>query len=150
MGLLVRFVRRFFKSFTIVGADGTPYLRRYYIIRGERFRVFLHEILRSDEDPYMHTHPWDFTTVLLSGGYIEELPTGKIKRKRFSVIRHKADDLHRIELDQPVWTLFMAGKAYREWGFQLPGRWIHHREFLDQKFGLKSTDAQNAIKEMGD
>jgi hypothetical protein len=31
----------------------------------------VHEILRSDEDRELHDHPWDYTSVILKGGYTE-------------------------------------------------------------------------------
>lgn len=130
---------------TIVGKDGTPYMRRYYLIKNEWLRVYVHEILRSDEDPELHDHPWDFTTVLLSGGYVEEVPlnehsnwqageTKKVQWPRFSVIRHKAEDFHRLELEKPVWTLFIAGNNRRGWGFLTKSGWKYHRDFLRDKF----------------
>ena len=64
-------LNKLFKSFTIIGVDGQPYLRRYYILKTRWFRIYLHEILRSDEDRDCHDHPWNFTSIILKGGYWE-------------------------------------------------------------------------------
>ena len=153
----------------IVAGDGRPYLRRYTLIHQDSLRVYLHEILLSDEDRHMHDHPWDFTTILLSGGYIEERPvepqrftkqsdggykmeTVRIKWPRFSRIKHRAEDFHRIELPEgkPVWTLFFAGDKRRDWGFMTEDGWVHYRKYLNDKFGPSSIEMEMAKAEMGD
>jgi hypothetical protein len=48
------------------------YLRRYYLFRSKRFNLYLHHFFRSDDDPDPHDHPWDFTSIVLWGGYTEE------------------------------------------------------------------------------
>lgn len=151
--------------FTIPTNDGRPYLRRYTLIKNKWFRVHVHEIMLSDEDRELHDHPWDFTSVLLSGGYNEERPitfsaalaqhweTIKLYWPRFSVVRHRAEDFHRIELPagKTVWTLFIAGKNRRRWGFLTADRgWVDHDLYLTEKFGPQSVEADMAEKEMGD
>lgn len=172
MGFFANFLRRHCdETFTIRTHDGKPYLRRYVITRNKWFRIFIHEILMSDEDEEMHDHPWDFTTFLLSGGYVEEIPRGnyiskkyrekgmneemplselktRTYRPRFSIIRHRAEDFHRIELEKPVWTLFFAGNKRRQWGFMTENGWEYYRSFLDRKFGTKSEAADAYIKYM--
>lgn len=56
---------------TVDGQD-VIYLRRFFLWRGKNRRVFLHAFLRSDDDPEPHDHPFDFTSIILSGGYIDE------------------------------------------------------------------------------
>ncbi|CAN0516096.1 unnamed protein product, partial [Scytosiphon promiscuus] len=29
----------------------------------------------------------------------------------------------------PVWSLFITGPKYREWGFRTAGGWMHWKEF---------------------
>ena len=36
--------------------------------------VLLHFFARGDDDESLHDHPWDFTTRILAGGYVEHLP----------------------------------------------------------------------------
>ena len=32
----------------------------------------MHHIYRSDDDRFPHCHPWDFTSLILSNGYVDE------------------------------------------------------------------------------
>jgi hypothetical protein len=52
------------------------YLRRFYLFRSKWFGlnfgdVYLHHIVRSDDDPDPHDHPWGFTGLILKGGYTD-------------------------------------------------------------------------------
>ena len=103
----------------VIGPKGSPYMRRWWIIpRNLGGNVYLHEILRSDDDRALHDHPWDSTSYVLEGGYVEHLPGGdQVWRAPGSVIQRKAEDLHRLELldGQPALSLFFTGpKAMSE------------------------------------
>lgn len=134
--------------------DGKPslYLRRFFIFRTKlfpNFRIFLHFINRSDDDRHLHDHPWDFTSLILAGGYEEELPPpqwmrDKVKeskwrirqyievRKPGNLLRNKAEHTHRVQLrdGRPAWTLVRAGKARRVWGFHTEEGWKDWRTYL--------------------
>lgn len=50
------------------------YIKRWHLIPRNTWRnVYLHKIVGPDNEPYPHDHPWAFTSLILSGGYIEEL-----------------------------------------------------------------------------
>jgi hypothetical protein len=113
---------------------GEPaYMRRWWIVpRNEQQNVYLHEILRDDDDRALHDHPWDNTSLLLIGRYREITPDGAFIREAGSLVSRKATDSHRLELidDQPCVSLFFTGPKVREWGFHCPeGRWVHWRDF---------------------
>lgn len=111
----------------------------------------LHNILRSDDDRHLHDHPFDFTSFLLSGGYTEETPRGEhpkggfawqpgFDRKdprerrwwpRFSIVRKRAEQCHRLILDRPLWTFVVSGLKRRSWGFHTEKGWIVHTRYLD-------------------
>lgn len=111
----------------------------------------LHNILRSDDDRHLHDHPFDFTSFLLSGGYTEETPRGEhptggfawrpgFDRKdprerrwwpRFSIVRKRAEQCHRLILDRPLWTFVISGLKRRAWGFHTEQGWIVHTRYLD-------------------
>jgi hypothetical protein len=119
-------------------AISTPdYMMRYYLFHKSKMKdkekpygwnAFLHDIRGSDE-PFYHDHPWDYTTVILSGGYWEHTPVlladGTVigDRKTFygpgSVLRRKANHFHYLERgpNGSTWTLFMHSKRLQEWGF---------------------------------
>ena len=140
----MRFGKRWvlFERYVVRDADGV-YLDRLRIIETPWFRVYFHRILRSDKDRHLHDHPWSFLSIILRGGYWEHTeprgfriwaPTERAWKKQWSVIRHKATDLHRLELPEgeSVWTLVFAGRRIREWGFQTENGWVPWREYLKE------------------
>lgn len=123
--------------FVIEGATGEPYMVRYKVLRLPWFKVFLHHILRSDEDPDLHDHPWNFVSIILWQGYYEVLPSPEWPRRlrAGSVVRHRATDAHRLILERPAWTLvFVTGKK-RPWGFHTSGGWTSFPAYFDRKYG---------------
>jgi len=125
---------------------GSPYMHRYYLMLKNRisfpFNLLLHKIVKSD-DPVYHDHPWDFTTIVLKGGYWEHTPEffhGKVVSDRKvwhgpgSIISRGAHEFHWLELDnnQPAVTLFIPKKRKRDWGFLVNNEWILNNEYLGE------------------
>lgn len=140
-----------------VGLHKVVYLRRFFIFRskwlrkllgksdknGEWGNIYLHHILRSDDDPDPHDHPWDFTSLILKSGYSDEQWqwNTRYKKREFTgyervrpgmLVRRKAEHIHRVRLRKnsrgeeiPCWSLVRTGPYRRnwhflkEWGFQL-------------------------------
>ena len=135
MNWLDRILMRFIPHFVITGGDGSAYLVRYYLIKIPVFRIFLHHILRSDEDRHLHDHPWNFVSLILWNGYREERPDGVHPRCPGHVVRRLRTHAHRLELKRPAWTLvFSTGRKY-DWGFYMDDCWVHYVTYLDMKFG---------------
>lgn len=110
---------------------GGDYMLRWYIIpRNETMNLYLHNTLRSDED-VMHDHPWDNTSLVITGGYIEHTPDGSFVRQPGDVISRKATDAHRLELidGRPSVSLFLTGPKVRDWGFHCPKGWVSWQDF---------------------
>jgi hypothetical protein len=141
---ILRFLGISYTDIFGINVDGTEnkndlYLRRYYVYRGKhRPHIYLHHIVRSDYE--RHDHPWDFTSIILTGEYREHLATvshwgddhgipevfmtSRVK-KAGDIVSHKAEELHRLELTKPMWTLVFSGKKTRLWGFQTTDKgWI--------------------------
>jgi hypothetical protein len=113
---------------------GNDYLRRWWVIpRNRFFNIYLHNIRHSDDDRALHDHPWWNLTIILKGGYLEVLPTGRKARRAGSIILRRATALHRLEVrdQQEAWTLFLTGPVIRDWGFACPQGWIPWRQFVD-------------------
>lgn len=111
---------------------GDDYLRRWWIMPRNAFaNVYLHEICKSDDDRAMHDHPWDNTSLIISGGYIEHTPEGSFERKIGDFIQRPATALHRLEVfpGKRCISLFTTGPKVREWGFQCPQGWRHWTDF---------------------
>lgn len=113
---------------------GDGYLFRWWVIpRNEMYNVYLHDIRKSDDDRAMHDHPWENTSLLISGGYIEHTPDGIFERKVGDIVHRKPTDLHRLEVmpGQRAISLFATGPKVRNWGFQCPKAWVPWEEFTD-------------------
>ena len=112
--------------------ENEPYLERYYVFLKDRpdwfpFNIFIHKFLKSDPDDF-HDHPWGFATLILAGGYWENIIVneGTSDQKTQTIWRPpgyfhvvSAEYQHRVEVDpdKPCWTLFIPFKRVREWGF---------------------------------
>lgn len=120
------------------------YLRRWRIVQTPWFGILLHRIYLPDSDRDPHDHPWDFTSIVLRGGYTEHVywphATGigiykETTWRLLSVHRITRDLAHRITTLQPgTVTLVLTGPRRREWGFWTEDGWVHWRTYVDAKF----------------
>ena len=116
----------------VIGEADAPYMRRWWVVpRNEFQNVYLHEILRNDDDRALHDHPWQNTSLLLIGRYREITPDGAFIREAGSLIERAATDSHRLELvdGAPCVSLFFTGAKVRDWGFHCPKGWVNWRDF---------------------
>jgi hypothetical protein len=139
-------------DFIIGGADN-PYLRRWYLTpwsnwpRGsqatgfmDRLRrrlpnVYLHEVLRSDDDRALHDHPWWNLSIILLGYYFEHtIAAGGVNRAATRIsgdLKLRAPRAaHRLEVLEPCTTLFITGPKVRDWGFHCPQGWRPWQQFV--------------------
>jgi hypothetical protein len=137
--------------FDVGDGRGDTFFSRYDLLKTRWFAVYLHEFYRSDNDRCLHDHPWPFLTIILRGGYWEQLPErwsdydpqplddglgtlgfqpkGIVRewRRPGYVGRYPAEHTHRIELDPAKpkpWSLVIVGRRSRSWGFWGPDGWI--------------------------
>lgn len=129
----------------VIAPDGSPYLYRWHVApRNDTANVYLHLQVADDPERPLHDHPWDNTSVILAGGYVERLQRNPAKDSRLltlrrepgDVIHRKAEEAHRLFL--PVGrtytlTLFATGPHRRAWGFWLqdPTRWVDAQECIE-------------------
>lgn len=108
---------------------GGVYMERWYL--GEDRSVRFHHILRSDPDRDLHDHPWDFTSLLLSGSYVEVSGAGERLFVAPVVLVRSAEFAHRLILeDGPVWSYVVTGPVRRRWGFHTEVGWMSWNEYL--------------------
>ena len=148
--MLLKLLERFGRKRIIYDRiHNEPYLERYYLFLKERqrfpFNIFLHKFLKGDPDD-VHDHPWPYFTLILRGGYYEWIPQFNEEGKKTCEIRKwrgpghfrfcKANSYHRIELHPGItaWTLFMPGPQKKEWGFWVNNKWIHHEQYLKERY----------------
>lgn len=132
----------------VIGPADNPYLRRWWIIpRNEGCNVYLHEILRSDDDRAGHDHPWANTSFVLEGEYEEVLYSvpspwvelGREVRRAGACVSREAIHTHRLIVPEGgrAVSLFMTGPKVREWGFWCADgqRWVHRQDFTGGEHG---------------
>lgn len=116
----------------VIGGEDRPYMRRWHLIKTRWLGVYLHQILRSDDDRALHDHRSDNVSVLLRGYYFEVTPEGSELRAAGDVVFRRAEALHRLELvnGAPAWTLWIKGPERRNWGFMCGKRWVPWQQFV--------------------
>ena len=96
----------------IIGTPDNPYIRRWWVIpRNRFFNIYLHNIIRDDDDRALHDHPWRWCSIHLRGAYYEitrvgaeELPIDWpiFERYQYELFHDVIDDF------------YMYGNAYDE------------------------------------
>lgn len=127
----------------VIGEASNPYLLRWYVIpRNRFFNIYLHDILRDDDDRALHDHPWINLSIVLSGGYHEHtIDAGGIHRRTYrgrgALKLRLPSAAHRLQVGIfGATTLFITGPRVREWGFHCPERgWVHWRDFTGGERG---------------
>src|SRR5271157_1654536 len=71
MNPIIFIIRKLFLIKEIISQKGQVHFRRYRLLSTPWFNVYLHQILKSDEDRHFHDHPWSFFSFLLKGSYRE-------------------------------------------------------------------------------
>jgi hypothetical protein len=118
---------------------GSHMLRWHLIPRNRFFNIYLHCILRSDWDRYLHDHPWWNISIPLNSyceikpreGWFTPFTEGQdpcyyVERRAFVPILRPPVSPHRIVIDRAVWSLFITGPVQRAWGFYTEKGWVHH------------------------
>jgi len=104
----------------ITRGDGAPYLWRLILFRCPWFAVYLHVFL-GDDDLCEHSHPWDFVSIILWGGYYEITQNGRLWRWYLpgSVLVRRAEWRHRVMRfeQRTAVSLVLTGRKRQSWGF---------------------------------
>lgn len=109
------------------------YMERWFIIpRNRFFNIYFHRFFGSDA-PTPHDHPWMSLGVILEGTYVEHTPKGDFVRNEGQWVLRWPSSLHWVEIDKPVYTLFITGPKVRRWGFQCKDKWVDFREYIDRR-----------------
>lgn len=114
------------------------YLRRWRIVQTPLFALYLHQIFVADGDREPHNHPFNFTSLVLKGGYSEWVQDlhgdvgATLFHKQWSFHRMTMEAYHRIIklVDVPTWTLVFIGKRHPEWGFATDQGYIPSRDYF--------------------
>lgn len=142
-----RYMARRQPDFSIFRADGSLYLKRWWVLpRNRVFNIYLHNFVGDDDDRALHDHPWINMSWILDGGYYECLRDGIVcNREPGKIVIRRSTTPHRVLLRRDECgivnsiSLFVTGPAQREWGFHCPQGWRQWQEFV------KVVDGGNSI-----
>ena len=117
--------------------------------------VLLHWILQPDDIPYLHNHPWEFTTRILAGGYTEERTTSRLQADFSPGMTSRAGlgTFHRIMAHLAgngdpttgqggTWTLVTTGPRVQPWSFLIDGCERDAETFLRKKQDQEAAGTQ--------
>lgn len=104
-------------------------MHRYWLIKLKRLQVVFHHIFESDP-PDLHDHSWWNISVVLKGRMIEHTPAGARMLRAGSIRLRRATDLHRLEILEPTWTMFITGREVREWGYMTRRGWKQWERYI--------------------
>lgn len=118
----------------LIEINGEPYLERYYMGTVQGRQIWLHRFVRDDAERHVHDHPWTALSIILTGGYTEQvasLVTSGRAPARSTLLTRQHDRLaptinligasrmHRIMSVKPdTWTLMIVGPRHgKGWFF---------------------------------
>jgi len=117
----------------------TGYITRFHLLKTPWFAICLHWLNHPDPEPYDHDHPVTFLSLILRGWYREQrtvtlTTTHTVKHRWYNFIRATPTFAHTIvEVAPKTLTLAIMGPKTREWGYHLPGGWMHWKTYTDLK-----------------
>jgi hypothetical protein len=116
------------------------YLKRLRIIQTPWFGVYIHWIYLPDRDRDQHDHPWTFASIVLRGGYTEDVTVPESSDPRVKSMDHwpphghvmRMWQAHRIRALKPnTVTLVFVGPRRRKWGFWAPEGFIPWDQYVN-------------------
>lgn len=149
-GILERILVKIF-SVRLIPQDGELYIRRIYLSPLWNWlpkRIFLHHIFMSDRDGAPHDHAFGFRTFPITNWYREIIQTNSFENwsgPRHPIFKERilrvgqsaynpATHIHRLILNKPMWTLVIADKPSRNWGFHDTWRgFVPWRKYLNME-----------------
>ncbi len=126
---------RIFNAITKPYASLPGYMTRRTLVKIGRLHIRIHVLHSDDATPFLHNHPFNYCSLLLTGGYTEECEEGKNRRvKKNSLIIHSHKFFHRIKNVEPgTITLFCTWETNSGWDLKRAKikdsavAWIEHK-----------------------
>lgn len=143
---------RVYRKGHLLHRDGSLYMGRWALFETRWLSARVHHIASDDFDRALHDHPWDFVSLVLSGGYAESRPVVQepcfngdtellTTAPRFagSLAFRRSTDRHRVRDVMPgTYTLFIYGPGRQWWGFYTRQGKIHWRDFASCHTAIKA------------
>lgn len=157
---MLQLIHKIFLEKEIMSKAGVLHFRRWRILSTPWFGVYIHRIYKADDDKYLHDHPWDYWSMVLTGSYNEETETsprpGHGKENMLvpgSCNSRRGEQFHKIKSlnSKSVTTLFITGKRRRDWGYKVGKYWVHNEYYrknknIEEQLRNGNTDISDSIK----
>jgi len=135
---------------------GELHFERYAILELSFFSIYIHRIHKSDKDPHLHSHPWNFATLTLKGSYLEKYFNTDLFCERQESVRVKSPGsfasadrnyFHKIEeiLDGPVYTLFVTWGKPENWHYLVNNTRIESNTYRHLKHSAVPNEVNCAV-----
>lgn len=126
---------------------GELHFERYAIIETVVFGLYIHTIYKADQDLHLHSHPWNFFTIVLKGIYIA-MNTNSLSIKGPGALSHmRREDFHKIDqiILGPVKTLFVTWGRRKPWYYQVGTDKVESGLYRKMKHTTGFKNDQNAL-----
>jgi hypothetical protein len=124
----------------------------WHVPRDGCLQLALHKWVRSDDDRALHDHSSWNVSLLLWGTYLEVFEDRIVRRRPLVPYFRRAGTPHRVLLiadpsgrTHPVWTLWLRGPPWRDWGFHCPKGWRHWRDYIS----TRDYSASGSVSDVG-
>lgn len=119
----------------------TPYMTQYSLSFFPRLRLNIID----DGDFEMHTHPWNFTSIILYGGYKETTPDGTKTFKPGAINRVQWHQFHALKLlkNKCVTILFTSKPIVKGIQFMVDGKVVDEFPYYLAK--CKTTEQRKKL-----
>ena len=146
-------IMKFFtKVKTITSVKGELHFERWAIFESSLCSLYLHRIHKADKD-HLHSHPWNFVSLILKGSYLEEVESTDVfgefqsefrVKKPFKVAYTHKTWFHKIKeiLKAPIYTLvFVWGGSFEgdKWHYRVGNKKIPFTEYREIKIAAKQA-----------
>lgn len=137
----------FKKVIEIRSKSGILHFTRWAIFKCKWFALYIHKISEADKDYHLHSHPWNFISIILKGSYKEESliwhrwphyprPAKLLKPKGvWTVSRMNRQGFHKIHriIKGPVYSLFFTYGKDMSWFYMVNDTKIEHTIYREMK-----------------
>lgn len=111
---------------------GDIHFKRYQLFGSKYFNIYLHCIYKEDLDLHLHSHPWSFISMVLSGGYIEERHLKGFRWRYPGSVAYTPSSTayHKIQFCiTPTYTLVITGPRTDNWGYITEEGYVQNTEY---------------------
>ncbi len=120
------------------------HFQRFAIIDCKYFGLYIHKIFKEDKDLHLHSHPWNFISLILKGSYVEKRewinPFKEIQHETylkdlFTISKANTKFFHKIEriVKGPVWSLFFVYNKQTVWYYRVNDDLVESNEYRNIK-----------------